>query len=244
MNTEPGQLRALGWRASLGGYKATGLAQVRYTMHNMWLAECNIAGMTCALYPLRCRSRLLTVPKSCQLLCSTEDATPCPEECQRSCKVSSNPSPGWLVSLRARVHHRHCSLTNLDKSTFLMAGILCISLLLEVILYFSNFGFSPWIQPSCPPSPLQMLAKPSAASRKIPFRNLWSVFPRLLNISVLAQLPIHLERKWTAKINRHTTGLLLKAFQCCSPCCKERDLDLLQPSYSPGWVSAKLLSSR
>lgn len=146
MNTEPGQLSALGWRASLGGYKATGLAQVRYTVHNMWLAECNSAGMTCALYPLRCRSRLLIVPKSCQLLCNTGDATPCPEQCQRSCKVSSNPSPGWLVSLRAWAHHCYCSLTNLDESTFLMAGILCISLLLEVILYFSNFGFSPWMQ--------------------------------------------------------------------------------------------------
>lgn len=114
---------------------------VRYKVHT-WLAECNIAGMTCALYPLRCRSRLLTVPKSCQLLWNTGNATYCTEQCQRSCKVRSNPSPGWLVSLRAWAHHHYCSLTNLDESTFLMAGFLCISLLLEVILWFYHF----WIQ--------------------------------------------------------------------------------------------------
>lgn len=148
------------------------------------------------------------------------------------------------MSLRAWPHPCYWSLTNPDKSTFLMAGILCISLLLEVILWFSNFGFSPWM-PSCPPPALQMLAKPSAASRWIPSRNLWSVLSRLLNISVqLAWFPIHLEREWTAKINRHITRLLLKAFQCSSPCCKERDLDLLQPSYSSGGVSARPLSSR
>lgn len=148
------------------------------------------------------------------------------------------------MSLRAWPHPCYWSLTNPDKSTFLMAGILCISLLLEVILWFSSFGFSPWM-PSCPPPALQMLAKPSAASRWIPSRNLWSVLSRLLNISVqLAWFPIHLEREWTAKINRHITRLLLKAFQCSSPCCKERDLDLLQPSYSSGGVSARPLSSR
>lgn len=77
MKSEPGQLSALGWRAILGGYKATGPAWVRYTVHNTWLAECSIAGMTGALYPLRNQSRLLTVPKSCQLLWNTGNATSC-----------------------------------------------------------------------------------------------------------------------------------------------------------------------
>lgn len=90
-----------------------------------------------------------------------------------------------------------------------------------------------------------MLAEPSAECREIPSRNLWSVLPWLLNISVkLARLPVHLEREWTSKINRHTTSLLLNAFQCCRLCCKERDLDLLLPWYNSGWVSARPLSSR
>lgn len=79
VRSEPGHLGALGWRASLGGYKATGPAWVRYTVHDTWLAECSIAGMTCALYPLRYKSCLLTVPKSCHLLWNTGNATSCTE---------------------------------------------------------------------------------------------------------------------------------------------------------------------
>lgn len=140
----------LGCRASLDSYKATGPAQVRYTVHNTWLAELQV--WLVHFIHLGAEAAYWQSPRAASCYEIQEMPHLAQSNARDPVKSAEFLALAAVTSLRAWACQCYCNLTNLDKSTFLVAGILCISLLPEVILWFSNFGVSPWM-PALLPTP-------------------------------------------------------------------------------------------
>lgn len=201
-------------------------ARVTYAMHTH-RAECGIRDMACVQFiHLSAEAAYCWSPRVASCYENTRKAASCVEQCQRSCKVHSNPSPGWWVSHRGLgLATVSVALQTLTKSPFSWQFFMCSPLARgnPVVLPFWNSV--PGCQPSRPPPALQMLAKPPAVGsvkRFSPGICDQSLTKVTLNISLQpAQLPVHLEIGQTAKIKRHAVSLLPKAFQCLQSLLRE-----------------------
>ena len=196
-------------------------ARVGYTVNtHTRSAECSIGDMACVQFiHLSAEAAYWRSPRVASCYENTGKATSCVEQCQRSCKVCSNPSSGWSVSCwglgPATVSVASQTLT---KALFSWQVFMHSPLARGNPVVLPFLDSVPGCQPSRSPPALQMLAKPPAAgsvkcfSPGICDQSLTKVS---LNISLqLARLPIHLEIEQTAKIKRHAVSLLPKAFQC------------------------------